>query len=169
MIPVFLHFPRRTTRLSLFALFALLPVLASAADSIVTSLAATKRVVRKDAAGKPVETFVPFTKALPGDYVVYTLTYTNVGAVSASDITITLPVPPEMSLVDGSADQADVSISYSVDGGKSYGALETLAIASRDGLSRPARPEDVTNLRWIRRSALSPSEKATLSYAAVLK
>ena len=37
----------------------------------------------------------------------------------------------------------------SVDGGRKFGQLAQLSVVGKDGATRPARADDVTNLRWV--------------------
>ncbi len=140
----------------------------SAAEALTTTLSAVKRVYQKSG-DQLVEKYVPFTKALPGDLVIYTIEYSNTGDAPATDLLITLPVPAEMTYVAGSADHPDASLTCSVDGAQTFGRLETLTITNPAGLSRPARAEDVTALRWLRTRPLDAGASARLQYAAVLK
>jgi uncharacterized repeat protein (TIGR01451 family) len=139
-----------------------------AAEALTTTLSAVKRVYQKNG-DRLVEKFVPFTKALPGDLVIYTIEYSNTGDAPATDLTITLPVPAEMTYVSGSADHPDAALSYSVDGSQTFNRLENLSITTAAGLTRPARAEDVTTLRWLRSQPLNAGASARLQYSAILK
>jgi uncharacterized repeat protein (TIGR01451 family) len=149
-------------------LCALTTLTAVGAEALSTQLSAVKRVYQKSGT-KTVEAYVPFTKALPGDLVIYTLAYTNTGDAPAADVVITLPIPGEMNFVPSSADHPDAVLSYSVDGGQTFGDLEKLTITSAAGLVRPARAEDVNALRWALSRPLPPGETGQLKYSAFLK
>jgi uncharacterized repeat protein (TIGR01451 family) len=155
---------------ALFAclVFASAPLGLSAAEALSSTLSAVKRVYQK-AGDQTIEAYVPFTKALPGDRVIYTIEYSNTGDTPATAVVITLPVPAEMTFVAGSADHPDATLTYSVDGARTYDRLENLTITDANGLARPARAEDVTALRWVRSQPLSPGSKAQLKYSAILK
>ena len=139
-----------------------------AADALSTELTATKRVLTKDKDGHEKESFVTFTKALPGDDVVYTITCRNSGAVAAADIVMTLPIPAEMRILPESA-TGNAEVTYSVDAGKTYDLFSNLVITAPDGASRPARAEDVTTVRWKLRSAIEPHQQVQVSCRATLK
>ena len=149
-------------------LCVLTPSVAFGAETLSTQLSAVKRVYQKSA-GKTIEAYVPFTKALPGELVVYTLDYANTGDAPAADVVITLPIPAAMTFVPASADHPDAVLTYSVDGGQTFGELEKLTITNADGLVRPARADDVNTLRWALRLPLPPGSKGQLKYSAFLK
>ena len=155
--------------LVLGALFVVTAVAAPAADAIVSQLSALKHVVRTDADGKVIEEYVPFTTVIPGDTLLCTVEYTNNGATPAARMIVTLPVPPEMTLVPASAQHQDTETAFSVDGGSTFAALDQLSVTENDGTVRPARADDVNSVRWILRTDLAPGATGKVSYLATLK
>ena len=59
--------------------------------------------------------------AVPGDEVVYTVTFTNVGVEAAENILITNPIPAQMRYVSGTAFGPGSDVEYSADGGTTWG------------------------------------------------
>jgi uncharacterized repeat protein (TIGR01451 family) len=139
-----------------------------AAETVTTHLSATKRVQTKDKQGHITTSFVPFTKALPGDDVVYTVTCHNQSQKPAGDVVITLPVPAELTFTPGSV-SGEADVTYSVDEGKTFGLLENLVISAPDGASRPARVDDIKMISWKLRTALAPAGDAQVSFHALVK
>ncbi len=118
-------------------------------------------IVRK----KPNEVVV-----VPGDKVVFTLSYANNGTTPAAGFRATNPMPAPVQFLAAMEDWAEVS----VDGGKNWGKLSTLSVpvkadASRTDSVRPASVEDVTHVRWVFGSAIAPGAKGTVSYRGVIK
>lgn len=160
--------PRPRQSLLLCLVFLASSAVVPAAEAVSTTLSAVKRVYQKNG-DQLVEKYVPFTKALPGDLVIYTIEYANTGDAPATNLTITLPVPAEMTYVGGSAEHPDASLTCSVDGAQTFDRLENLSLTNAAGLTRPARAEDVTALRWLRTQPLNAGASARLQYSAILK
>ena len=111
---------------------------------------------------------VPATKVIPGDEVIFTLHYRNFGTEPAENVFITNPVPQHMEL-QGAADlPAGLGISYSVDGGRSFGAMSQLKTTDSAGGERPAVPSDCTHLRWTFEKPLEPGAQGSVNYTALL-
>ena len=83
---------------------------------------------------------------VPGDRVRITLTFTNGGAAPAADVKIVNPIPEGLTF-DGTSDPKDFTVS--VDGGKIFGALETLTVPVAGAAPRAATAGDVTHVRWL--------------------
>jgi len=108
---------------------------------------------------------VPATKVVPGETVIYEISYRNAGTDEATDVVIGIPVPRELEFVDnGDTPAAEVS----VDGGEQYGALAELSVAGADGNPRPAQASDITNLRWDM-GTLAPGASGAVSFRARVK
>lgn len=121
---------------------------AQQASPIQLKLKAEKEVKMTNADGITVRSVVPADKVLPGETVVYTITYLNSGAKDASDVVIHNPIPKEMIYLDGSAEGDGTEIQFSVDGGKTYKPAGELTTALADGTSRPAEPREYNAIRW---------------------
>jgi uncharacterized repeat protein (TIGR01451 family) len=107
---------------------------------------------------------------VPGDKVVFTLSYSNVGGTPATGFTATNPMPGPVQFLAASEDWAEVS----VDGGQSWGRLSTLKVKAsgaegQAATDRPARVDDVTHVRWVFRNAIEPGGKGSISYRGVIK
>lgn len=99
-----------------------------------------ERVAVQD--GKTHIVLAPSHTVVPGDRLVFVLDYRNTSQSPATNMIVTNPVPATVSYED--ADGALVS----VDGGKSWGTLASARIRLASGALRPARPDDVTHIRW---------------------
>ncbi len=93
-----------------------------------------------------------------GDRVVYIVSWTRMGG--AGGFIVTNPLPRQV-YFQGSADGRE---EVSVDGGRTWGKLESLRIAGR-----LATPEDVTHVRW----KVAPNEAARgtgqITYSAIVR
>jgi uncharacterized repeat protein (TIGR01451 family) len=107
---------------------------------------------------------------IPGDRVIFTLTYVNNGAEPATGFRATNPMPGPVQFVSAAEPWAEVS----VDGGKSWGRLDQLKVtkAGIEGATaelRAATAEDVTHVRWVFSSPIAPGAKGSLSFRGVIK
>ncbi|MEN9683523.1 MAG: hypothetical protein RLZZ427_1274 [Pseudomonadota bacterium] len=101
---------------------------------------------------------------VPGDHLVFTTAYHNVGADVVRNFVVTNPLPAGVVLAAGTAPEQDVS----VDGGKTWGRLDASRVPDGKGATRPASTADVTHLRWTI-AALAPGAQGTLVYNAIVR
>jgi uncharacterized repeat protein (TIGR01451 family) len=112
---------------------------------------------------------VPAARVVPGDFVIYTINYTNTGAEPAESVVISNPVPEHMRYMEGSAAGDNTVMTFSVDDGKSYDLPENLTIVDGDGKERPAMGPDYTHIRWTLQKELAPEEKGLVTFRAQLE
>jgi hypothetical protein len=153
----------------LFALAAaaVLPLapLAAQAPSPVSLSGDVKAVkVTTDADGKERTELVAPSTIVPGDRLIFLTDYANNGTEAVSSFTVTNPLPAAVRL----APDADPALSVSVDGGKTWGVLAALTVASPDGSTRPASHADVTHVRWVIAS-IAPAATGQVSYPAIIR
>lgn len=123
-------------------------------------------VTTKNADGREEVKRVPATRVPPGDAVIYTLSARNTGEKPAGDVVVTDPIPEHMEYVDGSASSDGARVTFSVDGGKTFAAKETLKVRGEDGQMRAATPADFTHVRWQLEKPLAPGEARAVSFRA---
>ncbi len=126
-----------------------------------------KEAVTVDASGREVRELVPADTVVPGDFVVYTITFENTSVEVADNVTITNPVPENLTYQANSAFGPGAEILFSVDGGSEYGAPAELFV-TENGVRRAATSEDFTHIRWILRQELEPGAQGIASFRARL-
>jgi len=167
----------RNTNLPLVVLLLGLSTAAFAAPSAgsgTVSLTLSAQIEQEylDAKGKPAKRLVPVkdeTKVLPGDEVVYTISFHNRGAQPATDVVVTDPIPANAAYRDGSAFGAGTEIAFSADGGKTYAKPEVLKVKGADGKERAASAADYTHVRWKLLAAVAPGQNGFVRFRAVVK
>ena len=153
-------------------LLALTVVGAFSTVAHATGLKATQSVevatVTVAADGTETVTYTPATEVEPGERVRYTLTYTNEGSSPAEDVSLVMPIPTEVTFLEGSTDGPFSTITYSADNGETFMTREALLVATED-TARPAGAEDITHIKWAFSEDISAYETGTISYSATLK
>ncbi len=134
-------------------------------------LSAEQKVSNPDAQGRLQVAWQPLVGQAvvqPGTTLRYTVTGTNRGNSPAKSLVITQPVPRGMVYVVQSARATggDATITFSIDGGKSFVATPTVQLVLPDGKAetRPVPAEAYTHVRWAFGSSLAPQAEVTASY-----
>lgn len=147
----------------------MLPAL-SLADSpvqIATTAQVEKAVVGPD--GQRQLRLVPAETVVPGTEVVYTITVSNQGAEPARDVVVDNPVPSHSEFVVGSAVAPGSEVTFSADGGQTYGVAEAVLVREQDGVQRPARADEYTHVRFAFQPLIAPGQSVMARFRAVIK
>jgi uncharacterized repeat protein (TIGR01451 family) len=136
------------------------------ADGIEVKAVAEIEVKVKAEDGKEVIQRQPAKKVPPGVAVIYTLHAANTGKSPATDVVVTDPIPEHMDYVDGSASTTGTRLTFSADGGKTFVAKDKLVVKGKDGVTRPATPEEVSHIRWQFEKPLAPGESRSVEFRA---
>lgn len=135
------------------------PAIAQSPIKLVSGVEVEKTVT--DANGNRSVRYEVPEVVVPGDRLRFTLRITNTGAAPAANVVINNPIPAEVAF-ESTPDLANFSVS--VDGGKSFGDLAALQVASADGTTRPAAAGDVTSIRWIVAQLVAPQASHSLTF-----
>jgi hypothetical protein len=127
---------------------------------IKSSVLAVKEVV--DAKGVKKNIFVAPTTVVPGTPLVIALKYQNNDKRPATNFVIDNPIPKSVRFT-GLGINSEFGV-VSVDGGKTFGNLATLKTVNPDKTSRPARPSDVTNVRWVFAKPIASGQTGTVMF-----
>ena len=119
-------------------------------------------------AGEADTRLVAAETVIPGDRVVYTITFQNVSSDDAENVVITNPIADSLVYVDGSAFGPGTDIVFSIDGGQSFAAREALSV-EENGEVRPAEAKDFTHIRWVMKQDLPVGAQGMARFSAVLK
>ena len=108
---------------------------------------------------------------LPGDVLHYRLRFTNVKQGAVKGVVFTNPIPHGLRYLGGSAaaDRTDVTIDYSIDGGRSYSPRPLMVeVVQGRRMERPAPPEQYSHVRWTVRGSISPGASVTADFRATM-
>jgi uncharacterized repeat protein (TIGR01451 family) len=124
---------------------------------------------RSTEGGREVVKLIPADRVVPGDRVIYTLEVRNTAATALEAPTVTHPVPDHMRYIADSAVGPGAEVSYSVDGGHSFGRAEDLKVLGVDGQLRRAVAADYTHIRWQLKNSLRANSVAFVRFRALVK
>ena len=127
-----------------------------------------KEEVTVNEAGEADTHLVAAATVIPGDRVVYTITFRNISEDVAENVVITNPIDDSLTYVEGSAFGPGTDIEFSVDGGQSFAARDTLTV-EEDGGTRPAEAKDFTHIRWVMKQDLPVGAQGMARFSADLK
>ncbi len=133
------------------------------------STTAEIEIVEVQADGREVVRLESASRVIPGTEVIYTITAKNTGAQPADSVVVTNPVPLQTRYVEGSATGANTDITFSVDGGQSWGVAQSLTVIDANGEERAATADDYTHVRWTLQSGLAPDQQVPVWYRAQVK
>ena len=121
-------------------------------------------VTKTDEAGQTSTSLVEPTEYTPGTKLSFGMNYSNSGTEAATNVTGTNPLNAAVRL----APDADPSLMVSVDGGASFGTLDTLSVATDSEGKRAATHSDVTHVRWTIAS-IAPGESGRISFPVIIR
>ena len=127
-----------------------------------------KQEVTVNDSGEAETRLVAADTVVPGESVVYTITFQNISDEPAANVVITNPISEDLTYVNGSAFGPGTVIQFSTDGGQNFAAADELTVID-DGVSRPAGPDDFTHIRWVMQNELAVGAQGTARFTAVLK
>jgi uncharacterized repeat protein (TIGR01451 family) len=139
-----------------------------AEEAIQVTTTVQKEVVVENDDGTQETQLVAADSVVPGERVVYTISFRNTGSEPAENVVITNPIARTLTYVAGSAAGKDLEVEFSVDGGANFAPANELKVAD-NGVERPATTLDYTHVRWVMRSELAAGGEGQATFAAVLE
>lgn len=130
---------------------------------VVSKVLSEQRVRAAD--GSTSVNLVPARKVVPGDRVVFVLTYRNTAAQPIGGVVFNNPVPRGIAYRGPTATSPAPDVSVD---GKTFGSLATLRVQTPVG-ARAASPDDVTAVRWRLAAPLAAGAQGQFAFQAVLK
>lgn len=169
----------RGHRLLMALVIGLLQLLAvaRASDAVEVSLVAEVRN-EVEFAGRHIARLAPATELQQGQEVFYTVRIANPSTTAARDVVVVQRIPENTTYVPNSAGGPGAEITFSADGGQSFGKEGQLTIAdkvapaatrNRAPSARPATAQEYTHIRWHLRNSLAPGAVALARFRAVFR
>ncbi|MEE9346732.1 MAG: hypothetical protein V3U82_00960 [Robiginitomaculum sp.] len=138
-----------------------------AASALTAEQKVYKLVEKTNALGQVSTSRTSAELVTPGEKIVYVLAYTNDKIEPANDIVLTMPIPSDVTYMEGSAETETAKLEYSA--GDGFSARDDLMVIGDDGAMRTARAEELTHVRWTVIAAVAPGQSGELSFKAALK
>lgn len=100
----------------------------------------------------------------PGAKLSFGMNYANNGSAPATNVTGTSPINEGVRL----SPDADPALIVSVDGGATFGTLDTRKVQTQDQGKRAAAHADVTHVRWTIAS-IAPGERGRIAFPVIIR
>ena len=142
-------------------------VLAQEQGHLLVKTIVQKEEVSVDASGDRTTRLVDASTVVPGDEVIYTVTFSNISEEPAENVVITNPLPAELTYIQGSAFGPGAEIVFSVDGGQSFASAGDLSVIE-DGVKRAATAKDFTHIRWVMTNDIAIGSQGVARFRARL-
>jgi uncharacterized repeat protein (TIGR01451 family) len=152
-----------------FTLLAFIHPAAHAANAVELKSMAEVEVEVVNSKGKKELKRQPVEKAVPGTEVIYTTTFKNISDKPVGNIALNNPVPANTAYKGGSAFGPNTDITYSIDGGKTWGTPDKLKVKLPDGKERPALPSEYTHIRWVYKGELGVGKSGDVGFRVVIQ
>ena len=136
------------------------------------NLGAEKKVVSVDAEGKEKIEWKALEGAVqPGDVLRYTLVSENAGDKPAKSLKLVQPIPAQTIYSLDSAKANGATLTYSIDGGKTFVEKPMVTVKLADGkeVQKPAPASAYTHIRWDYSSSLAPLAAVRAAYEVAVK
>lgn len=131
-----------------------------------------EKEVKVKQGGKTITKRVPLDKASPGDVVVYTITYSNVGKGPVLDAVIVDPIPKGVRYIADTAEGRDAEIMYSTDNGRVWQKPPIeMQIKKPDGSleKKPVSTERYTHIKWMIKKPVASGQSGQVSFKVTVK
>ncbi|NQY12498.1 MAG: DUF11 domain-containing protein [Henriciella sp.] len=123
--------------------------------------------VSVDASGAEQLSFAPATDVEPGEQVRYRLAFTNEGDAPAEGVSLVMPVPGEVTLLEDTIEGAASAVMFSADNGDSF-ALRTATLIADGDRMRVATAAEITHIKWDFAEPVAAGASGAISFMAVL-
>ncbi|MEO1028571.1 MAG: hypothetical protein AAFX02_05880 [Pseudomonadota bacterium] len=148
---------------------ALALALVSLPASAITAVQTVERMVTETLEDGSVKvSYVEADRIQPGEEVIYRLSYENNLETAAGNVALVMPVPQEVRYIEGSAVEPGTAVSFSVDGGETFAAMNELSVETA-GRIRSAAASDVTHIRWTFEQEIAAGAKGDILFKAILR
>jgi uncharacterized repeat protein (TIGR01451 family) len=108
-------------------------------------------------------------KILPGDEVIYTIEYSNIGYDAADRVGVTCPLPEGMRYRKFSAAGDGAEILFSIDDGHTFDEPANLIVRNDEGDVAKAKTRHYTHIRWRLLKHVAAGSSGSVSFRATLE
>jgi len=121
--------------------------------------------------GQTITKRIPLDKASPGDVVIYTITYSNVGKGPILDAVIVDPIPKGVRYIANTAEGKDAEIVYSTDNGLTWQTVPVEMLKKPDGSleKKPVSVDRYTHIKWMIKKSVAAGQSGRVSFKVTVK
>jgi uncharacterized repeat protein (TIGR01451 family) len=134
----------------------------------VTTIAEVRKRI-EPRPGVVAEEFVPAGRLVQGQEIFYTVSVRNRGPAPAGGVLVTKKIPSNTRYVPGSATGPAVTVTFSVDEGRTFAPPNKLTVADPQGRQVRATVDSYTHIRWQLKHPLAQQAIAYTRFRAVFK
>ena len=146
----------------------LLSMVSMASANVSIASTSYQKMTKVLESGEKVEEWARASKVVPGTLIRYVNSLENAGNKVATKLVVNNPIPENMEYVaDTASCQDDCTVTYSIDGGKSFKKASELFLGEGENRHQ-ARPSEYTDIRWVVEK-LDASSQSSVEYRARLK
>ena len=127
-----------------------------------------KQVIEKNKKGEEIMRYVPPDLAVPGNTMMYTITFENISDQAVTGIVINDPLPNNSKYVENSATGKNTDITFSTDG-TSFNVPAKLKLKDKSGKTWTASADKYTHIRWVHKQPLKPGEIGTVTFKTKIR
>lgn len=131
-----------------------------------------EKEVKVKQGGKITTKRIPLDKASPGDVVIYTITYNNVGKGPVLDAVIVDPIPRGVRYIADTAEGKDAEIVYSTDNGRTWQTppIEMQIKKPNGSLEKKTVSADrYTHIKWMIKKPVAAGQSGRVSFKVTVK
>jgi len=148
-----------------------LPLTALAGPEIVLNMVSEKEIMVEEN-GKQVKKKVLAKETVPGDELIFSITYKNEGDEVAKNVAIKNPIPEGTVYVIDSTQGNNADITFSIDKGLTFKKPGMLTYESKDSSGKSVKSkasyEQYSHVKWLVKE-VQPGEDGTVSYKVKVK
>ena len=152
----------------LFGLTTFSFAVAAEAGPIKFTNTVKKEIIEENDKGEKVIRYVEPTTAIPGNTMMYNITFENTGDKPVSGIVINDPLPNNSKYVANTATGNNTKITFSVDG-ENFDVPSKVKIKDASGKVRAASADKYTHIRWVYTKDLLPGEIGKVTFKTKIK
>ena len=127
-----------------------------------------KEIIEKNALGEDVVRYVEPTIAIPGNTMMYTITFENIGDQPVSGIVVNDPIPNNSKYLGNTATGKNSEITFSADG-EYFDVPGNIKVKDRSGKTWTASPDKYTHIRWRYKNILQPGETGLVTFKTKIR
>lgn len=135
-------------------------------NNLFQKMYAEKMVQYRDQDGTTRQRLAPAEEIWMGQQVLYTVQFANTTGQTVARPTVICELPQFMTFVPDVVVGPGATVTFSIDGGRSFAGDDDLYVFDQDGQLKPAPPEAITHIRWELDRPMAPGSTGYARFSA---